>query len=125
MADLKRVLVAEDDMFLNKVYALALQKEGFEVEFVKDGTETLTAIARQKPTLLLLDLVMPVMDGFAVLEKLRANPETKELKIIVLSNLGQDDDMKAIEQYHVLDYVIKSNTHINEIVEKIKKVLSA
>lgn len=125
MNALKRVLVAEDDLFLNKVYALALQKEGFNVEFVKDGNEAMEAIGRESPDLLLLDLVMPIMDGFAILEKLRANPATQDLRIMVLSNLGQDDDMKAIEQYHVLDYIIKSNTHINEIVEKIKKALSS
>lgn len=125
MNPVKRVLVAEDDLFLNKVYALALQKEGFNVEFVKDGNEAVEAIGREKPDLLLLDLVMPIMDGFAVLEKLRSNPATQDLRIMVLSNLGQDDDMKAIEQYHVLDYIIKSNTHINEILEKIKKALAS
>jgi len=120
----KTVLVAEDDAFISKVYGLALKKEGFDVVFVRDGVEALQAIEKKMPDLILLDLVMPNMDGFVFLEKLRSNPATANIKVMILSNLGQESDIESVSQYNVLDYIIKSNTHIKEIVEKIQSILA-
>lgn len=124
MATMKKIAVVEDDKFLRKVYESKLPKEGFEVVSAGDGKAGVELIRKEKPDLVLLDLIMPVMTGFEVLETLKADTKFKMPKIIVLSNLGQDEDIARSKELGAADFLIKSNLSIKEIVEKIKQYLA-
>lgn len=124
MADKKPlVLVAEDDKFYVSIYQSKLEREGYDVVIAKDGNETIEMLKKHQPDLLLLDLIMPVKDGFETLRELRANPETKDMKVIVFSNLGQEDDIERVKAIGVTDYLVKTNISIQEMVEKVKQHL--
>jgi len=124
MPTMKKIAVVEDDKFLRKVYESKLPKEGFNVVSAGDGKAGLELIKKEKPDLVLLDLIMPVMTGFEVLEALKADTKFKTPKIIVLSNLGQDEDVVRSKELGAADFLIKSNLSIKEIVEKIKQYLA-
>lgn len=117
------VLVAEDDKFYASIYQTKLEREGYRVAIAKDGDEAVAMAAELKPSLLLLDLIMPVKDGFEALKELRANPEIQELKVIVFSNLGQEDDIERVKQQGVTDYLVKTNISIQEMIDKVKQHL--
>jgi len=119
----KRILLAEDDTFISKALTLGLKKVGFDIVNSSNGRETLEKMKIDDFDLLLLDLMMPDMDGFTVLDKLREEGLIDSVPIIVLSNLGQQSDIKKCEEYGVKDYLIKADYTIAEIVEKINKVI--
>lgn len=121
----KKVLVAEDDNFLMKVYEVKLNKEGFNLIMARDGEEAVKLIKSEKPDIILLDLVMPKKNGFEVLTEVKADPETKNIPILILSNLGQVEDIKKGLDAGADDYIIKADVSIEEIVEKIRKKLKA
>jgi CheY-like chemotaxis protein len=117
------VLVAEDDKFYASIYQTKLEREGYRVLIAKDGAETLKMLETNKPDLLLLDLIMPVKDGFETLKELRALPLHKDLRVIVFSNLGQEDDIERVRQFGVIDYLVKTNISIQEMIDKVKQHL--
>ena len=119
----KFVLVAEDDIFLANVHMSKLTKEGFEVLIAKNGEEALNFARNRKPDIILMDLIMPVKDGFQALEELKSDPELKNIKVIILSNLSQDEDKKRTLDLGALEYVVKSDVSFKEIVEIVKKHL--
>lgn len=119
----KYILVAEDDKFYGKIFKRKFSKEGYDVEVASDGEKTLEKMRDKKPDLLLLDLVMPVKDGFEVLEEMQANDQLKGIKVIVISNLGQEGDVEKAKKLGASDYFIKSNVSIKEVVEIVKKNL--
>ena len=88
-----------------------------------NGEHAMAAIRKEKPTLLLLDLVMPVKDGFQVLKDLKANPALQSIKVVVLSNLGQEEDIKKAKELGASEYLVKSDLSINEMMGKIKEHL--
>ena len=118
--DKKKILLAEDDKFICKAYMDGLAKAGFEVFIAHDGVEAMNKIKSQKFDLILLDLVMPSKNGFEVLEELIINPGMSNAPVVVLSNLGQESDTKKAKDLGAVDYFIKSNTSMKEVVEKIK-----
>ena len=118
-----KILVVEDETFLVKIYAVKLKKEGFEVSIANDGEEAVKMAASVKPDLILLDLILPKMNGFEALEKIRANPDNKKTPVIVLSNLGQEEDIKRAETLGADDYLVKANFSIQDIVAKIRETL--
>lgn len=118
-----KIFVAEDDHFLRKVYQTKLTQEGFMVEVAVDGEEALKKIRQNKPDLLLLDLVMPKLNGFDVLEEMGKDPELKKIPVIVLSNLGQSEDIQRTRDLGAKDYLVKANFSINEVVAKIRGFL--
>lgn len=120
----KFILVAEDDRFYANIYRIKLTKEGYEVAVVGNGAMALALAQRKTPDLILLDLIMPVKDGFETLKELKADPKLKDVKVLVLSNLGQVDDIQKARDLGAVDYLIKSNVSIHEVVEKVKKYLS-
>lgn len=119
----KKILVVEDDKFLRKVYESKLPKEGYNVVSAADGELGLAAIKKEMPDLVLLDLIMPKMTGFDVLEVVRKDPILAKIPIIVLSNLGQEDDLTKAKALGAVDFFIKSNFSIKEVVEKLKAYL--
>ncbi len=118
---MKKILIAEDEDILLNVLKDRFEVESWEVSTAHNGVEAMEAINRSPFDLVLLDLLMPKKDGFEVLEEVRANPELKNLPIIVLSNLGGDDDIKKALALGANDYFVKTQHPMSEIVEKAKK----
>lgn len=117
----KKILVAEDDKFIAHAYKNALKLEGFDVELAGNGEIALEKVKKFKPDLMLLDLVMPVKNGFDTLRTLRK--DNTDLPVIILSNLGQDTDIKQCEKFGISDYLIKSNISMKEVISKINDYL--
>lgn len=118
---MKKILIAEDEDILLNVLKDRFEAEGWEVTVAKDGIEAMEQINKSKFDLVLLDLLMPKKDGFEVLKEVRDNPELKTLPIIVLSNLGGDDDIKKALALGANDYFVKTQHPMSEVVEKAKK----
>jgi len=118
----KKILIIEDDEFLRMLIAKKFIGEEFEVVRAIDGRDGLEKIEKEKPDLVLLDLVLPGMDGFEVLEKIKNGPMGASTPVIVLSNLGQQKDIDKAKELGAIDYLIKSNFDSIEIVEKVRKI---
>ena len=119
----KRILVVEDDKFLRDLIVQKLTKEGFKVIEAVDGEEGFKKAQEQKPDLVLLDLILPGIDGFEVLSKIKEVPDLSEIPVIILSNLGQRDDIERGLKLGAADYLVKAHFTPGDIIEKIKKVL--
>jgi len=117
----KKVLVIEDDQFLAKVYLIKLKKEGYDVEMAYDGNEGIEAMKKKIPDIVLLDLILPGIDGFEVLKKMKADPKLAKIPVIILSNLGQEEDIERGKKLGADDYFVKANTALSSIVKKIKE----
>lgn len=117
----KAVLIVEDELPLSHALEMKLKNEGVFVKTVTNGTDALAELKRNSYILILLDLIMPVMDGFAVLTELK-NRKIKT-PVIVLSNLGQDEDRVKAKELGAIDYFVKSNTPIADIVKRVKEVI--
>lgn len=125
-ADVKTalLLVAEDDQFYANLYRTKLEKEGFGVVVASNGRETLELLRKSNPNLIILDLVMPEMDGFEVLKKLREEKDLRNVPVIILSNLGQPEDIERAKELGVFKYIIKSNVSIHQMVESVEDALA-
>jgi DNA-binding response OmpR family regulator len=121
VASPKRILFVEDDDALASVYLVRLEAEGFNVKRVANGEDALAAAISFRPDLVLLDVMMPKVSGFDVLDILRNTPETTNLKIIMLTALSQESDKKRAESLGVDDYLVKSQVVIGDVIEHIKR----
>lgn len=117
----QKIVLVEDDQILSKVLSEELKESGFEVYQAFDGEEGLAMVQAKKPSLVLLDLVMPKKHGFDVLAELKKSPTTKEIPVIVLTMLGQDEEIKKGLKLGANDYIVKSQHAVAEIVEKINE----
>jgi DNA-binding response OmpR family regulator len=117
------LLVVEDDEFLVKMYESGLTKEGFDVTTAGNGEEGLEKAGDIKPDLILLDLIMPKMDGFTCLEKIKEENAIKRIPVVILSNLGQDSDIKRGIEMGAEGYLIKTDFTIKQVAEKVRKIL--
>lgn len=120
---MKKVLVVEDDKFYSNILSMRLQKAGNSVTVVDDGQKALEEVSKNKPDLILLDLVMPIKDGFETLEDLYKDPANKKIKVIVLTNLSQEEDKKRALDLGALDYIVKTNLSIQQMVDVVEKNL--
>lgn len=118
--DKKKILLVEDDAALSGVYKSRLQMEGFDIREVNNGEQALSAALDYKPDLILLDAMMPKISGFDVLDILRNTPETKDIRIIMLTALSQPKDKERAESLGVNDYLVKSQVVIGDVVERVK-----
>lgn len=119
------LLVAEDDQFYANLYRTKLEKEGFGVVTAANGKETLELLRQHHPNLIILDLVMPEMDGFEVLKKIKEDNALRDVPVIILSNLGQQEDIERAQALGVFKYIIKSNVSIHQMVESVEEALSS
>jgi len=119
----KKILIAEDDGFLSKIYDVKLKGMGYNVVMASDGEDALEKLNQGGYNLIILDMMMPKRDGFDVLAAVRANQALSSVPVIVLSNLGQESDVKKAMDMGANDYLIKANFSIDEVVSKIKKHL--
>lgn len=118
----KTILIIEDDKFLRDLIAQKLTKEGFGTAEAVDGEHGLKKVKEVRPDLVLLDLILPGIDGFEVLAKIKEDPVLAEIPVIILSNLGQKDDIERGLRLGAVDYLIKAHFTPGEIIEKVKNV---
>ncbi|MHB0865384.1 MAG: response regulator [Minisyncoccota bacterium] len=114
-----KILVIEDDTFLSSLLSGELQHAGYEVLSAADGEQGVE-MAKKMPDLILLDLIMPGMDGFETLAKLKADPVTAKIPVIVASNLGEPEEIKRAKDAGALDFLVKVHFTPKEIIEKIE-----
>ncbi|MEK7625423.1 MAG: response regulator [Patescibacteria group bacterium] len=118
-----QVLLVEDDVFLASIYQKKFEMEGFKIVAVDNGDKVLPEAKKKKPDIILLDILLPKRDGFSVLALLKADAELKDIPVIMLTNLGQKDDVDKALAAGAVDYLIKAHFKPSEIVEKVKKTL--
>ena len=121
----KKILFVEDDDALASVYITRLQAENMDVRRVANGEDALAAAINYKPDLILLDVMMPKVSGFDVLDIIRNTPETANLKVVMLTALSQDSDKERAESLGVDEYLVKSQVVIADVVDRIKHHLMA
>lgn len=119
-----KILLIEDEKMLAEMYQTKFTTDGYDIDLAFDGEEGLKAAKAEKPEVILLDIILPKLDGFLVLKELKNDPSTKKIPVILLSNLGQDEDIKKGKKLGADDYFIKANHTPAEIVEKVKYLLS-
>ncbi|HEX5430257.1 MAG TPA: response regulator transcription factor [Patescibacteria group bacterium] len=118
-----KILVVEDEEILLTALSEELRQEGFEVVGAKDGVEGLEKAAAEQPDLMLLDLVMPRLDGISTLKQMKAQENTKEIPVVILTNLSDYDKISDALSMGAMDYLVKANYRLEELVTKIKTVL--
>ena len=119
-----KILLVEDDKMLADMYITKFSKEGLEVMRADDGEKGLAMIKEQRPDLVLLDIIMPKLDGFAVLKEIKNDKELTDTHVLLLTNLGQSEDVDKGKKLGADDYFIKANHTPAEIVEKVKYILT-
>lgn len=118
-----KILIIEDDEFLSDMLANKLSREGSELKNASDGEKAIEALKNFTPHLILLDIILPGMSGFEVLEQIKKNDATKDIPVIILSNLGQKEDVKKGLDLGAKDFLIKANFTIDEIILKMNKYI--
>lgn len=123
----KRILCVEDDIFMIELLVRELIKAGFEALVAKTGQEALDQFNKERLALnlILLDLLLPDIHGFEVLRTIRRDPQGREIKVVVLSNLSDDKDKEEAKRLGVVEYLVKANNSLPEIIERVKSVVGA
>ena len=125
MADQRKILVVEDDTDMRGILVDRLGSSNYKVFQASDGEEAVSLIVDQKPDLILLDLLLPKLDGFKVLDRLRHYPDAKiaETKVIVLSNLWSNKDILRAQALKVDEYYVKANTDLQDVFSKVTEIM--
>jgi len=123
MAAKPKILIIEDDGFLLQMYSAKLEMEGYEVISAQDGQKGLKIALKERPDLIILDLKLPELDGFQVLQKIKKNKKTSEIPVLILTNLSQKQDIDQCLDLGAVDYLIKAHFVPSEVIERIKKIL--
>jgi len=119
-----KVLLVEDDQLLVRLYTKKLTKESFEVVVANDGKEGLGKATSEKPDLILLDLMMPGMDGLETLEKLQADAQLKTIPVIILTNVSSETDEAKTKSLGAIDYLVKANNPPDAVITRVQEVLN-
>jgi two-component system phosphate regulon response regulator PhoB/two-component system alkaline phosphatase synthesis response regulator PhoP len=119
----KRILIIEDDEHVSKVYEMKFSKEGYNTVLVVNGERAVEKVTSEKPDLIILDLMVPKKDGFAILEEIKKNPSTASIPVLVLSNLGGKGDQERALGLGANDYMIKVENSMQDVIERAKKYL--
>jgi len=119
----KKILLIEDDPLIVEIYETRLKKAGFRVESVPDGKKAFRKLKEKEFDLLLLDIVLPSLTGFELLTRIRNDDELKDIRVLVLSNLGEKTDVERAEKLGVVGYLIKAHHTPSDVVEEIEKIL--
>lgn len=120
-----KILLVEDDFSLRDIYSARFMAEGYEVVTASDGEEALAAAVREKPSLIVLDVMMPKISGFDVLDILRSTTETASVKVIMMTALSQDSDRARGEALGISKYLVKSQVTLEDVVTAVKAALTA
>lgn len=119
-----KIVITEDDPLMSRMYQKIFSFEGFDVVMAGDGQEGLDKIRETKPTLVLLDVMMPKMNGMQVLEKLKADPDTKSIPVIMLTNLAGQQDAEAALEKGAIKYIVKSEHDPKQVADMVKEILA-
>lgn len=119
----RKILIVEDDVFFRELLLKKFQKENFDVFIAKDGKEGFTYLESNNPDIIVLDLILPDLNGYEILSMLKREKKTKGVPVVVLSNLGQQEEMEKAMSLGAAEFLIKVNFTLEEIVEKVKQVL--
>lgn len=117
------IVLVEDDPLLSTLFTTKMSSEGFVVHHAEDGSSAMEKVRSAKPDIVILDVILPGMDGFEVLEALKKDPETKNIPVIMLSNIGQSAERKRGEELGAAAFLIKANVSISEVITQIEAVL--
>jgi two-component system, OmpR family, response regulator VicR len=124
MADTsKKIMIVDDDAALGQMYQQIFTDEGYEVVWVQDGEQALAKILEEKPNLLLLDIMMPKIQGLDVLDIIKATPSTEQTKIMILTALSDENVVAKAKQFGAVDVIVKSQVEMADVVAKVKAVL--
>lgn len=118
-----KILLVEDDNNLREIFEMRLRAEGYDTLTASDGEEALVAALKEKPELIIADIMMPKMSGFEMLETLRAAPDTNNIKVIMMTALGQAEDQARGEKLGVVKYLVKSQVTLEDFVRVVKEVV--
>jgi CheY-like chemotaxis protein len=119
-----RILIIEDDPLVSRMYQAIFQFEGYEVDMARNGEEGLEKLKKNKPTLILLDIMMPKMSGIEVLKEMKANPDTKNVPVVVLTNLSGMKDAETAIDLGAVKFLVKSEKKPKQIVKEIRGILA-
>jgi len=119
----KKILIIEDDKFLRELISRKLTDDDFDTVGAVDGEDGVKKVKEEKPDLVLLDLILPSIDGFEVLSRIKKDPEVASIPVIILSNLGQKEEVEKGLNLGAADYLIKAHFTPGEIIEKIRTIL--
>jgi CheY-like chemotaxis protein len=119
-----KLLIVEDDPLMSRMYQKIFTFEGYEVEMAGDGQEGLDKAREAKPTLMLLDVMMPKLNGLQVLEKLKSDPETKDIPVVMLTNLAGEQDAESALAKGAIKYIIKSEYEPKQVADMVKEILA-
>lgn len=124
MADeAKKIMIVEDDRFLSSLMKARLEKEGFAVLQAFDGEEAIGALKTEIPALIILDLIMPKVTGFEVLQTISITPQLDKVPVVIVSNLAQDSDIEKARQLGAKEYFVKVKVSIDDLIGKIKSLV--
>jgi len=121
----KKVMIVEDDTVLANALKLALENEGYELSLATDGEEAERMIKEEVPDLILLDLLLPIKNGFEVLKVMRQDPSTKDISVVILTNFEQETSINEGKKLGAKDYIVKANVDIQDVPGIVRKYLSA
>ncbi len=122
---MKKILLIEDDPLLIDIYTTKLQQSGFEVQTVEEGEKAVTAIQQERPDIVLLDIVLPHVDGWEILQQVQASEELKRIPIVILSNLGQKEEIEKGLRLGAVRYLIKAHYTPSQVVEEVVKLIGS
>lgn len=118
-----KILLVDDDKDLCDLYKETLTSEGFKVKIAENGEEALSEIMKERPDLIILDIMMPKIHGIDTLDILKATPETKDIKIVILSALSDQKMIQRAKDFGALDYIVKSESDTATVINRIKEAL--
>ncbi|MEX0910089.1 MAG: response regulator [Candidatus Paceibacterota bacterium] len=121
----KKVLAVEDDLFLKELLAGKLSDDEFNVFYASNGDEALNIASTELPDVILLDILLPGMSGYEVLEKLKADESTRNIPVIILSNFGQPEDIAKGKSLGAADFLVKANNSLDAIVSRVREIASS
>lgn len=119
----KKILLVEDDPMIVEMYKMRFEEEGFEVLVTDRGSEALEIASQQRPIAVLLDVILPEIDGFSILQNLKSSPDTRDIPVMLLTNLGQESDQEKGRQLGVADYFVKSQHTPADIIQRVNSII--
>jgi CheY-like chemotaxis protein len=123
MPDAEKVLIIEDDKFLSSLIKGRLEKDSFPALQAFDGEEALQILKKERPALIILDLIMPKVSGFEVLEAISIDPQLNRIPVIILSNLAQDSDIEKAKRLGAVEYFVKIRVSIEDLIKKVESLI--
>ncbi|MCK4919043.1 MAG: response regulator [Candidatus Pacebacteria bacterium] len=118
-----KVLIIEDDVYISEMYKIKFESENYKTVITNNGSEVINLIKKEKPNIILLDIVMPVMDGFDVLKIIKSNKKFNNIPVVMLTNLSQKESIERVFELGAKGYIVKSHFTPSEVVKKVKDIL--